>query len=272
MAATTANAQFRIKIPKVNIPQVETPKTENERPASEPVNQQVQPQAKTTTPTVTRSAAVQPAKSSGKVRLLDSMTYFRLDEHRVSHKVVGWTMYPNLQLQGDIPNRSGVRVFVKKNGKELINFRCEIKEEFAWQCYDKTKVVKEIGMLDVEVNFINGDTDEETPLRKYKIDVHRTERFNDFAHFFVNRHPDAAVAYLSVEGRNPWIIRSRSNMFKGSSVLLLNTVITRDYEEKYAAGHYLRCKVNEQPFKLKNTSVAFRQRKEVFSRSMRAGI
>ncbi len=73
--------------------------------------------------------------------------------------------------------------------------------------YDK-KVVKELGMLDVEVNFINGDTDEEKPLRKYKIDVHRTERFNDYAHFFVNRHPDVAVGYLSVEGRNPWIIEA----------------------------------------------------------------
>ncbi len=113
LAATTANAQFRIKIPKVNIPQVETPKTEEEHPA-----------------TATRSApAVQPAKSSGEVRLLDSKTYFSFGEHRVSHKVVGWIMYPNFQLHGNIPNRSGVRVFVKKNGKELMNFRCEIEKD-----------------------------------------------------------------------------------------------------------------------------------------------
>ncbi len=255
LAATTANAQFRIKIPKIKIPQIETPTTEDERLANEPVNQPVQPQAQPATATATRSTAVQPAKSRSKAHLLDSMTFFRLDEHRENHKVVGWVMYPNLQLQGDIPNRSGLRIFVKKNGKELINFRCEIKEEFAWQCYDKTKVVKEIGLLDVEVNFINGDSDEETPLRKYKIDVHRTERFNGFAHFFVNRHPDAAVAYLSFEGKNPWVMRSRSSKYKGSSRLWLNTVIFRDEAEKYLGGYYLRCKVNGQPFKLKKSDV-----------------
>ncbi len=257
LMATFANPQFPIRIPKIKIPKIEQPTKDTAQPPSEPS----QPD-QTRGPDLpqTSKSVSQTTKMSSEAVLLDSMTYFSLEQVRVDYKVVGWHMRPNFKLIGDIPNRSALRIFVKRNGKELLDLRCEIEEDAVRRCVDEKKVVKELGMLDVEVNFINGDTDEERPLRTYKIDVHRTEKFNDYADFFVNRHPDVAVGYLSVEGKNPFVIRLRADREKGSTVLHLNTVISRDHDEKYRGGSYLRCSVNGQPFKLKQSIVAFRQK------------
>ena len=124
-------------------------------------------------------------------------------------------------------------------------------------CSDKTQVVKELGSMDVEITFINGDTDEEKPLRKYKIDVHRTERFNGFAHFYVNRHPDAAVAYLSLEKRNPWNYESYEKDYENSNGnLTFNALISRDQNQSNLGFHFIRCSLNGQPFKLKHSKVS----------------
>ena len=251
LTATFADAQFPIRVPKVRIQKVETPKSENTWQPN-PVRQ----------PAVSESNARVSTQinASTTVQIIDSMTFFALEEVRVSHKSVGWYLKPKLTFKGSIPKRSAVRIVVKKNGKELSNLRCEIEEGRVFRCDDKKQDVREMGLLDVEVSFIDGDTDEQKALRTYKIDVHRTERFNDYADYFAQRHADVAVAYLSLEGQNPWEYPKRNDsLFKGDTDLFLNTVVSRDHEEKYSGAPFLRCAVNGQPFKLAKTNVKFNQ-------------
>jgi hypothetical protein len=257
LTATFANAQFPIRIPKIKIPKVEQTKPENTSQKPAETNQ---PASKVQVIPVTGKSKTDiktGASPSDEVRILDSKTLFDLEEVRVSHQVVGWMMKTDFWLTGDIPNRSALRIFVKKSGKELISYRCEISDNRSFRCSDKTQVVKELGMLDVEVIFLNGSTDEKKPLKKYKIDVHRTERFNDYAHFFVNRHPDVAVAYLSIEGLNPWVLNQRTSPIGKDNKyqLTFNALISRDYLEKYTGDSFLRCSVNGQPFTLKRSNV-----------------
>ena len=251
LTATFANAQFPIKVPKFMVPKVEQSKPEN-TPQPNPIRQSSASESK---------ASVSPQINTfAEVQIIDSMTFFALEEVRVSHRSVGWYLKPKLTFKGSISQRSAARIVVKKNGKQLSNLRCEIEDGRVFRCDDKTKEVRELGMLDVEITFIDGDTDEPRELRTYKIDVRRTERFNDYADYFVQRHPDVAVAYLSLEGRNSWEYSKRNDsLFEGDTDLFLNTVISRDHEAKYSGDPFLRCTVNGQPFKLAKSNVKFSQ-------------
>ncbi len=254
LTATFANAQFPIKIPKINIPTMETPQPASSEPR---------------TSAAASNASVSPKTiSSNHVLIIDSMTYFDIAEVRVSHKSVGWFLKPHLKFRGDIPKRSAVKIVVKKNGKELSNLRCEIEEGQVFRCDDKTQDVSEMGLLDVEITFIDGDTDEQKALRTYKIDVHRTERFNDYADYFAQRHADVAVAYLSLEGQNPWeYLKRNDSLVKGDTDLFLNTVISLDHQAKSSGRPFLKCTVNGQPFKLAKSDVKFNQAEgSVFAR------
>jgi hypothetical protein len=250
LITVSTNAQYRINIPSVNVWTADTSNSGKEIGSKDTVGQLPW----------TKAGGGQTSRFSNDILLLDSMTYFDLVEVRVSHKPAGWYPRSYFKLKGAIPNRSALRILLKQKAKVLVNLRCEIQESAVSQCFDKAQVVKQIGLFDVDVSLINGDTDEETPLRKLKIDVRKTEKFNDYNDYFVNRHPDVSVAYLSLEGKNPWVMNSRADRKKGSNRLYLNTVISRDHLEKYNGGQFLRCKLDGQPFKLKNSDVSFDQK------------
>jgi len=207
--STFVSAQFRIKIPKIKKPKV----LQGE-------------QAKTSTDNVKTRSMV----------LDDGFTFFDAEVvevldtrlHRMTDK--GWTLKSHLRLFGDFPRRSGFNVVVSKAGRVLAKTRCgatRVPQPNSYEaqrglygdhyiytkrhagCMNKKRVVRAIGKMDVLIYFFNGETDEETLVRKYKIDVHKATRVRGpvkrtvaaVPHYYISRHQDvpASIMYLSAD-------------------------------------------------------------------------
>jgi hypothetical protein len=106
-------------------------------------------------------------------------------------------------------------------------------------------VISEIGVMNVEIYLIDGDTEQETLSRTYKIDVHRATKADDGRpDYYIQRHADAAIAYLTVE----------------DEVLYLTTFFSpvEDANNKFGAKPFLRCSVGGQSLDMPNTHINFR--------------
>ncbi|MFZ1701367.1 MAG: hypothetical protein WBO10_00160 [Pyrinomonadaceae bacterium] len=229
MAANTG-AQFPIKIPKITTPKVEAPKTNSPSSPSSPINTS---QPKLSAGRLSDNPMFGVALNRQMV-MDDAYTHF--DAEAITKyagviyksKEVGWYLKSQLRIMGTFPARSAFRIIVKKNGKELGMVRCEgsiyrkdldpsLRSESAKsrrrtthddymntrvRCLDETQAIKEIGKLDVEIYFIDGDTDKETLVRKHVIDVHEGTNVKgnpgshtaDTSTFYIQRHAEAAVA------------------------------------------------------------------------------
>jgi hypothetical protein len=98
--------------------------------------------------------------------------------------------------------------------------------------------------MSVEMYLINGDTEKETLSRTYKIDVHRATKFDDGRpDYYIQRHADAAIAYVTVKGE----------------VLYLTTFFSpvEDANNKFGAKPFLRCRVNEQSLDMTYAHINF---------------
>ena len=92
---------------------------------------------------------------------------------------MGWALKSSIRLIGAFPSRSAFKMVVARAGKPITSTRCEGYPtntqgvSFLWtiECWKKDTATKEIGKFDVQVFAINGDTDAETLVRTYKIDV-----------------------------------------------------------------------------------------------------
>jgi len=142
----------------------------------------------------------------------------------------GWTLKPSIRLMGVYPNRSGFKFAVSKAGKLIGSTRCEARsyniprnnnpQEISYiyvdGCYNKEQLAtKETGKFDVEVFLIDGATNVEKSIRRYKIDVIQIDRTNGqigkFAkpnspRYVVSRHAEAPVGilYLRRAGGNDY--------------------------------------------------------------------
>lgn len=183
--------------------------------------------------------------------LNDAATNFVLETVKDSNgrKDVGWCPKPTFVMVGDVPGRSALRYVIKQKGKELYAHRCEIlpnsslADKKVWDaraCYDRRKYVAGTGRFDVDVYFIDGDSGEGKLLRKLKIDVHRAAKFKDApADYYVQRHADAAVGYISVASNGR---------------MTLHTFHTRDQEldRQFGFSQFLRCNANGQAIEFQN--------------------
>lgn len=229
LTTVSAKAQFRIKIPKIKKPKVNKPKptpkpnpTRDSNPAAEV--------AETNTNSATTSTP-----SNRQMVMDDGFTFFDA-EHKtksasnsLTDQDLGWYMKSHLRLMGTFPERSAFRIAVVKNGKQLMNIRCEgdnstkarderfrsnsMRQKYSLdyddymqtnlQCLNKDETSKETGEMNVEVYFINGDTDEEKLVRTYKIDVRRATNVRgnarkpqqDVPSYYIQRHAETAVAF-----------------------------------------------------------------------------
>ncbi len=228
-------AQFPIRVPRVTQPS--TP------PATQP--QTPQPERSTTT-----SRNVQSNTSSQKIVVNDAATDFTATTVTQSHRDIGWYLVPNIEMLGNVPRRSALRLSVKKGAKELYSHRCELAGgtvKRTQACHDRTKSVAETGAMDVEVYFVDGDSGSETLVRTYKIDVRRAPKVDDApADFYIDRHADVAVAYISR---------------RASGVLYLHTFFSpmEDADDVFGYTPYLRCSVNGTPLDIGPSETNFRQ-------------
>ncbi len=221
LAFSSANAQFKIKLPSVKKPEVNKPTgAESTIPVNNPTS---------------NTNSWGDVNSSRELVMDDAFTFFDASPAKeVSAEFsgeidVGWYLVSNLRAFGTFPNRSGFNVVVSRGGKDLAKTRCETKpyrkasdpnldtpEKRAgkdlnfdnWMqymgCSDKTKFTKGEGEFDVKVYIFNGDTDAETLVKTYKIDVHRAARIRgipakplpDVAHYYISRHAEAPVAFM----------------------------------------------------------------------------
>ena len=191
-------------------------------------------------------------------------------------------------LLGTFPERSAFRVVLKKSGRQLTSVRCDgviktkAKDEKLrsnpmrkyslnyddymstdLHCFKEDVVTKETGQMDVDVLFINGDTDEEKLVRTYKIDVHRATNVRgnasrpeqDVPSYYIQRHAESAVAFAYFD------YTLRSGGYNGDPVdrgygerdvrtLRLYTSYSPQAGKYMPNSMFARCAVNGQPIDL----------------------
>lgn len=176
----------QIKIPKIfkpkQNPPVETPQTPNLQ------NQK---------PTNNRQSGDQIWTTFGEY-VDDGFTWFNsIETHDLENGLsvhTGWTLKSSIRLLGVYPKRSAFKFVVSKAGKTIGTTRCETNSHniprnaeypqepsyiYVDGCFYKTEMTtKEVGKFDVEVFLIDGATNAERSVRKYKIDVIQINRVN----------------------------------------------------------------------------------------------
>lgn len=265
-------------------------------------------------PKAVKTNSIQPTQSSSSITkassrqmvMDDGYTFFdaepveQYDSQIRLRKDIGWYLKSDLRMLGTFPKRSAFKVVVKKNGKSLAETRCaggfyqkatdySLKtdlqrknkdlnfEDFMYskRCFNKEAVIKPTGKLDVEIHFIDGDTDAEKLVRTYKIDVRRATRVRgsasrpqpDVAHYYIQRHAEAGVAFLHIAGN----YTGRNN--NGARSYFWNNPATSDTpsygqltayisysparNSRSVGASFARCSVNGQRIKLPRDGVTF---------------
>lgn len=185
----------------------------------------------------------------------------------------GWSLTPYLRAFGTFPNNSGFNVVVSKNGKALGKFVCSGKtyrkaEEqnpqkknlpdddymMSDDCSNPGKFIAESGMFDVQVFTVNGDTDKETAVRTYKIEVKEAKKIRPgnlpgITDYFIQRHAEApaSILYLrpstnDIPKRNYHNITGGTTL-KGNVDIIFNVALTQSQIE-FSGIPYVRCSVN----------------------------
>ncbi len=174
----------------------------------------------------------------------DSFTYFKADAVNGPDNTYRWNLLPEISIP-DAAKGSPLRLVLKQNGKEIYSHTCNLAGRTGTQtiaCVPRDKMIAETGLFNVEV-FLNDKL-----LRKYKIDVRKTTRQgNRRPDFYIQRHADVAVGYLSKS--------------EPSTVLRLNTVYSpiEDWGESFGYTPELKCSVNGSPVAFVKPQLGFRQ-------------
>jgi len=190
---------------------------------------------------------------------------------------LGWALKSTIRLMGEHPRRSAFKIIVSRAGKPVATTRCEGFPEasrwtgvnFLWtlECFKKETAIKELGKFDVQINFVNGDTDAETTLRNYKIEVLKADRVTgptmkpiaDAPQYYLSRHAEAPVSilFLRPEGKYSYIGNGGNSYHTGASG---NEVEIYFSLSPSKAGtnmpeSYLRCTVDGKPLEMQNDKV-----------------
>ena len=165
------------------------------------------------------------AQTNGASYVDDGFTWFEAvstTDPEIKQNLVytGWTIRTAIRVMGIFPKRSAIKTVVSRNGKTLISTRCEagsynsvtpnpadVSFIYTEYCWNSATATKETGKLDVEIFAINGGTNAETSVRKYKIDVIQVDRVNTQTgklsapappRYVISRHAEAPVSLLYV--------------------------------------------------------------------------
>lgn len=245
-------------------------------------------------------AAIINAQSKRQMVMDDAFTFFdaepvkEYDSKINLEKDIGWYLKSSLRITGTFPKRSAFKVSVKKNGKELSSLRCEgsvyTKADDAnlrtpklregkdlnfedymtsgLRCFDEKAVIKEIGEMDVEIYFIDGDSNAEKLVRKHKIDVRKATKVRgnasapqpDVSDYYIQRHAESAVAIAYFVQSN-----SDSSSYFGKPIetfaspsfrkLFVHTTYSPAEQTKLPVNPFVQCSVNGQRISLQNDKV-----------------
>jgi hypothetical protein len=278
--AASASAQIKIKVPKV---------------PSMSGGDKVQDSKTPQRPNVPVPAGSTSSSYDRQMVMDDAFTNFDAEHvnkyasNSLKDQDLGWYLKSDLRLMGTFPERSAFRVAVKKNGKQLSSVRCEgdvktkakddkvrtnlMKERYRLlyddymatdlRCFKEDAANKEIGPMEVEVFFINGDTDAEKLVRTYKIDVHRATNVRgnalkpeqDVPSYYIQRHAEAGVAfaYFDYGISGAIYFKNAVERFAGNRdvrTLRIYSTYSPASGKSLPKGTFTRCSVNGQKLDL----------------------
>lgn len=190
---------------------------------------------------------------------------------------LGWALKSTIRLMGDYPRRSAFKITVSKAGKAVATTRCEGFPEasrytgviFLWtlECFKKETAIKDLGKFDVQINFIDGDTDAERTLRNYKIEVLKADRVTgptmkpiaDAPQYYLSRHAEAPVSILFQRPQDKYSYvgnggNSNHTGASGNSVEIYFSLSPSQAGTKMGY-EYLRCTVDGKPLEMQNDKV-----------------
>ena len=209
----------------------------------------------------------------------DGFTWFNsLETNDLNNGIAvytGWTLKSSIRLMGVYPKRSAFKFVVSKAGKTIGTTRCEtgshniprnpdypqeISYIYVDGCFQKAEMTtKETGKFDVEVFLIDGATNAEKSVRKYKIEVVQIDRVNGAIgkaakpaepHYVVLRHSEtpASILYLRPGGTNDFFrMNNDGSQSNRVEVYFSMSPTKKGWGVPYTA---LRCSVNGTRIKL----------------------
>lgn len=178
----------------------------------------------------------------------DSFTFFKADAVNGPNRTYLWNLIPEINIPGAAKG-SPLRIVLKKAGREVYSHTCPLAGRTGTQtqaCYPRTATMADTGIFDVEIYLNNGGSGEKL-VRKYKIDVRKTTKQGGRRpEFYIQRHANAAVGYLSKDIKN---------------VLFLHTVFSPmdEYGATFGYTPRTKCMVNGRPVEIPDPRTATRQ-------------
>jgi hypothetical protein len=177
----------------------------------------------------------------------------------------GWYLRINLKVFGEYPTRSALKVVVSRAGKPVATTRCEtgrysnttgaLDESYmnTVECWRKDTATKEIGLFDVMIYTVDGATDEEKLVRKYKIDVKMVNRVRSGQEaglspplYYINRHNEAPVSWVHLRPREyaGYLARISAPERLGANHVEFYFSLSPSEVGKNLPHGYMRCSVN----------------------------
>lgn len=272
------NVVGQIRIPKIGRPRPSQPAgtpttpTNTNAPAAE---QPSTPDAPAPVATGNRRAGGELYEAYGNY-VDDGFTWFEsvatqeLDAKQMAVPT-GWTLKSWVRPMGAYPKHSAFKFVVSRAGKVLGTTRCEassynipsnnpadVSFVFADGCGDKAAATKETGKFGVEVFFIDGATNAERGVRKYRIEVLQVERVKDqtgkFAgpdspRYVISRHAEAPISFLYL--RPAYALNYTANTNGSNSLNQVEVYFgVSPYKDINSLRAKLRCTVDGKPLQL----------------------
>ncbi|MEQ1643585.1 MAG: hypothetical protein ABL959_09105 [Pyrinomonadaceae bacterium] len=178
---------------------------------------------------------------------------------------IGWYMTHYIKVFGVYPNRSALKMVISRGGKTITSTRCEtfrynnttgsLDESFMQtaDCWRKDTATKEVGLFDVNVYTVNGETDEEKLVRTYKIDVKSINRVRSGQEaglapprYVISRHAEAPVSWMVLRPREyvGYLDTKSSPERLGANHVEFYYNLSPDEKGKELPHGYMRCSVN----------------------------
>lgn len=219
----------------------------------------------------TAAATPQPSPT---LRLDDGWTWFELESHEESRNGtrvdLGYSVSATLRVFGTAPADSAFLLVFKQGGRELGRLRCtayapgfERDRAFSFLkvegCRDRAVKLRAVGTVNVEIRWVDGQTDAESVLATRSMEVVRTA--HHWAGSNVNPLPD--TYYLSHHGRlldsilawSSFTTNDRyANAYFDNGLTATLMFITFSFSaaeavyDRMAAEASMRCQVNGQPY------------------------
>lgn len=271
----------QIRIPKIFKPKVNQAVQNPQNPAPDNPSPQNPSPSNNGQQSTEQSEAI---SQSGGNNIDDGFTWFEAVSFQEpvsgTRTDLGWALKSSLRVMGEYPRRSAFKITVSKAGKSLATTRCEGFPEasrftginFLWtfECFKKETAIKDLGKFDVQIVFVNGDTDAETTLRNYKIEVLKADRVTgptmkpiaDAPQYYISRHAEAPVSilFLRPEGKYSYVGNSGSSNYTGAGgnevEIYFSLSPSKAGTGKEMYNNYLRCAVDGKPLEMQNDKVA----------------